>query len=291
MRGKLVFSALVLAASVAGLSTSVTSTRRPPVRTPARFDAFPIMLAKRKKEDLLYRRPSAALEQGGSFFVPGLEGTKLRTGAAAVLSVGLLLNRILSPGEPVSSQYVSEALGVFSCLIVFAQSAAQNRVDAEAAEDALRAAFAARLKERQEYAESLTPLAAERTRWVATTLLKTTPARAAVWVGADGTVLARCGRFPEPTGTDPPPMAPVDAQALRALFADMPVAMVDFDVLSGSGSVPPAPLPRNAVSALLCRCGGEARDAGILAITSEQPAAFSERHSQWLQDCARLLAR
>lgn len=290
MRGTLVLLSLVLAFSVAGLSTSVSSTRRAPVRTAARFNAFPNMLARRKKEDLLYRRPSAALEQGGSFFVPGLEGTKLRTGAAAVLSVGLLLNRILSPGEPASSQYVSEALGVFSCLIVFAQSAAQNRVDAEAAEDALRAAFAARLKERQEYAESLTPLAAERTRWVATTLLKTTPARAAVWVGADGTVLARCGRFPEPTGTDPPPMAPVDAQALRALFADMPVTMVDFDV-SGRGSVPPAPLPRNAVSALLCRCGGEARDAGVLAITSEQPAAFSERHGQWLHDCARLLAR
>lgn len=243
------------------------------------------MAAKNRKQDGYYRRPSAALEQGGSFYVPGLEGTRLRTAGAVVLSVGLLLNRVLSPGEPVTSQYISEAFGVFGCLVVFAQSAAQNRVDSEMEQDALRAAFAARLKERQDVAESLPTLTTERARWAAATMLKVTPARAVVWVGADGAVLARCGRFPEPTSSEPAAMDAVDVQPLLALMAE--------DATAGSllaeaefTDAPPAPLPRNAASALLCRCG----DGGsVLAIASEQPFAFSERHARWLQDCASLL--
>ena len=50
-----------------------------------------------------YARPSAAVEQGGSFYVPGLEGSNLRLSAAALLSVGLVLNRVFSPGEAASS--------------------------------------------------------------------------------------------------------------------------------------------------------------------------------------------
>ena len=58
-----------------------------------------------------YVRPSAAVERGGGFFIPGLEGYKLRLAVALLLSAGLLLNRVLSPGEPGVSQLVSEVLG------------------------------------------------------------------------------------------------------------------------------------------------------------------------------------
>ena len=42
------------------------------------------------------------MELGGGFFIPtsGLEGYKLRLAVALLLSAGLLLNRVLSPGEP-----------------------------------------------------------------------------------------------------------------------------------------------------------------------------------------------
>ena len=72
-------------------------------------------------------RPSAAVEQGGSFYVPGLEGARVRIAGATVLTVGLVLNRVLSPGDPTGSQTVSEALGALSIAIIFAQSAAQQK--------------------------------------------------------------------------------------------------------------------------------------------------------------------
>ena len=50
--------------------------------------------AKRRGEKRgFYIRPSAALERGGGFFIPGLEGSKLRFAIAFVLLGLLTLNR------------------------------------------------------------------------------------------------------------------------------------------------------------------------------------------------------
>ena len=40
-----------------------------------------------------YKRPSAALERGGGFFVPGLEGYKLRAAMGTLVLTLLALNR------------------------------------------------------------------------------------------------------------------------------------------------------------------------------------------------------
>ena len=221
-------------------------------------------------------RPSAAVEQGGGFYVPGFEGTKLRVTAAAVLSAGLVLNRVLSPGEPASSQIVSEALGAFGCVLIFAQSAAQSKLQAEMEADELRAAFASRMSETQELDGSLTADATReaRARWAATTLLKLTPARAVLWVGGDG-LLLKFGRFPEADAAEPVG----DGSALRAMLpAGSPSQCVELS------ERPPSPLPSNAASAALCRCGD-----GVIVLASERPAAFSAKHVRWLeQSCKQL---
>ena len=73
-----------------------------------------------------YVRPSAAVEQGGSFYVPGLEGSRVRVAGAAVLTVVTVLNRVLSPETYVEgSQVVSEGLGVLGIALIFAQAAYQ----------------------------------------------------------------------------------------------------------------------------------------------------------------------
>ena len=84
-------------------------------------------------------RPSAAVERGGGFFIPGLEGYKLRLAVALLLSAGLLLNRVLSPGEPGFSQLVSEVLGASGAAYLWAQVAAEEAAQ-RAAEIAARAA-------------------------------------------------------------------------------------------------------------------------------------------------------
>ena len=58
---------------------------------------------------------------------------------------------------------------------------------------------------------------------------------------------------------------------------------------AGTGA-PARNAPRNAASALLCRCGEDGA-SGVLAIASEQSAAFGDGSAaQWLQAAAALLA-
>lgn len=68
-----------------------------------------------------YKRPSKAIEMGGGFFIPGLEGYKLRLATAVVVLVLLGLNRY--PGYDVApSQATSEVIGAGAAVILLAQA-------------------------------------------------------------------------------------------------------------------------------------------------------------------------
>ena len=152
---------------------------------------------------------------------------------------------------------------------------------------AARRILAERLAERQEVSDELAtnPLREARARWAAGALLRLTPARAVVWVGGgsgtDEQALLRFGRFPERDAA----AATTSADGLRALLPAGASVFVCGDLGTTRGEAdPPAPLPSNAASAALCRCGG-----GVLAIASERPFAFSPKHERWLQSCVRLI--
>lgn len=68
-----------------------------------------------------YKRPSKAIEMGGGFFIPGLEGYKLRLATALLVLLLLALNRY--PGyTPAASQLTSEAIGAGAAVILLAQA-------------------------------------------------------------------------------------------------------------------------------------------------------------------------
>lgn len=68
-----------------------------------------------------YKRPSKAIEMGGGFFIPGLEGYKLRLATALLVLLLLALNRY--PGyAPAASQLTSEAIGAGAAVILLAQA-------------------------------------------------------------------------------------------------------------------------------------------------------------------------
>lgn len=237
-----------------------------------------------KVKSSYYKRPSAALERGGGFYVPGLEGLRLRIAVASVLTVGLVLNRVLSPtggGAPASSQLVSESLGAIGIAFVFAQSAIQSSLEAEMQRDELRAAFVSRLSEVQEIGASLgdgqRPLTSARARWAASALLKLTPARAAVWVDASGEVLLRFGRFPDEASTS-------SGGSLQSTLLASSGASEEVWTVELNSATPPSPLPSNAECVAACRCGG-----GVFAIASERPAAFAPEHLAWVARCKRLI--
>ena len=71
----------------------------------------------------LYVRPSKALEIGGGFYVPGLEGYRLRLAIVGLILTLLTLNRVLLPGyNPLASQVVSETITVLTALFVLVQA-------------------------------------------------------------------------------------------------------------------------------------------------------------------------
>mmetsp|Transcript_16199 Transcript_16199/g.24025 ORF Transcript_16199/g.24025 Transcript_16199/m.24025 type:complete len:300 (-) Transcript_16199:19-918(-) len=84
-----------------------------------------IKLNERKNLAGYYKRPSAALEQGGGFFIPGLEGYKLRLFTGSLILICLAINRF--PGYEVEgSQLRSEVLGLLCGGIFFVQALAQK---------------------------------------------------------------------------------------------------------------------------------------------------------------------
>lgn len=65
----------------------------------------------------LYVRPSKALEVGGGFYVPGLEGYRLRVAIVGLVLTLLTLNRVLLPGfQPQPTQVRVLAL---SCQTIY----------------------------------------------------------------------------------------------------------------------------------------------------------------------------
>ena len=71
-----------------------------------------------------YRRPSRAIEKGGGFFVPGLEGEKIRVVSAAALILMIASNRA-GVEDATTAQITSEAIGVVMALILFLQGLAE----------------------------------------------------------------------------------------------------------------------------------------------------------------------
>jgi len=65
-----------------------------------------------------YVRPSKALEKGGGFYVPGVDGSRLRLGLAGAAVLLLFVNRAITPGgaDPEFSQVPTpRRLGPMPC--------------------------------------------------------------------------------------------------------------------------------------------------------------------------------
>ena len=71
-----------------------------------------------------YRRPSRAIEKGGGFFVPGLEGEKIRVLSAAVLVFMIASNRA-GVADATIAQVTSEVIGMVMAIILFVQGVAE----------------------------------------------------------------------------------------------------------------------------------------------------------------------
>jgi hypothetical protein len=70
--------------------------------------------------------PDALDQQGGGFFIPGLEGYRLRLASAVLVIVLLTLNRF--PGyDAVQTQVISEVIGLGAAVVLLAQVSFETR--------------------------------------------------------------------------------------------------------------------------------------------------------------------
>mmetsp|Transcript_19038 Transcript_19038/g.40327 ORF Transcript_19038/g.40327 Transcript_19038/m.40327 type:complete len:347 (-) Transcript_19038:747-1787(-) len=243
----------------------------------------PLCLAKPVKSSY-YKRPAAALERGGGFYIPGLEGYRLRLLVGSVLSAALVANRITSP-EPSVSQFVSEGLGGFSCLLLFIQVAADRAAEEDDRRELARAIATSRMEDRQQLAAQLDARVAEHAEWLARALLRLLPADVVMLLDGEALqtagehelpgVLLRFGRF-EPT------QQPAVLEILKAMNSNKEQ---DVQYLSEINSKRDTTLglPSNTGSAVMVCCGGQK----VLVICSQRSDAFTEKHLRYARSLAR----
>lgn len=228
-----------------------------------------------KVKSSYYKRPAAALERGGGFYVPGLEGNRLRLAAACVLSLALLLNRIVSEGAT-SSQLVSETLGAAACALLFIQVFSDRVAESREIDQAGRAAATARLQEKSEVSPLLSEAQAEDATFVAATVLKLTPASFVMLLGESAQPLLRCGRYP----------ATLSAPAVASVRRWLQGSRLYVPRLVGSTDTEFG-LPDNIASVLVLPCPDT---RWVMLVGSELEDAFSEQQAIKMEWLARYLS-
>mmetsp|Transcript_50926 Transcript_50926/g.161016 ORF Transcript_50926/g.161016 Transcript_50926/m.161016 type:complete len:344 (+) Transcript_50926:24-1055(+) len=247
-------AALRVPASCPAEQRPFPSRHRPPRAAPRLCD---LPQRPRGKSDGFYVRPSAAVEKGGAFFVPGLEGFRLKLLAASVLGLALVANRLASPGEPASSQLVSEALGAAACAQLLLQVAAEAQAGRDEAAEQARALASARLSERLEVSPALDASRSSRAQWAAATLLRQTAASAVALYALPGGAAGGGGARVEPllrSGRLPSSAALPSGEALAASLAESGGLYVPEAAVAAKDLA----LPQTAGSAVLQRCGDDA---------------------------------
>lgn len=278
---------LLLVSSAAGLRVAPAGLRVAPAvgraRCAPRSGVAPPVMADRPPRDSnagFYARPSSAVEKGGQFFVPGLEGFRIKLLASVMLIVAIAANRVLSPGTPASSQLVSEVLSVLSCTLLLVQVGAEIEAERAIEREGARAFASARNAERLELDPALSADRSSRVQWAAATLLRLTPASiiALYSVAAptgDATPLLRSGRLP----------ASAVSPTSSALLEQLAAGGGDLRYLLEVDGAEALRLPPTAGSAVLARCG----DACVLVAVSELSDGFSVNQRLWISRVSALL--
>lgn len=114
-----------------GLSIRVTKPASNLLRAQQQQQSDPSPSRRLGRRDGVYSRPSGALERGSGFFIPGLEGPKIRLVSGTVLLLAIGLNHLLS-----ESSTSMEGLAVVYALLVLLQGAVQFRLENQTSPDA-----------------------------------------------------------------------------------------------------------------------------------------------------------
>lgn len=275
----LVLCALPLAAGWGGPRAVGARTSSAQAQAHVLVRARPIAAAPPPVKGSYYRRPAKAVERGGGFFIPGLEGDKLRLAAASFVSVALIANHAASEQPIAASQVTSEVIGAALCAWALV-GVAVDRLVAEVSERGAQARSEASTGGSSEtrgllrISESCPPAAADGFPWVATCVLASTRGSTALLVRpADGAVLAVCGQLAR-DGAGPVLSEPARAAVARCAAGG--AAVLDEPSVAESCAV---------ASAAVCAASPEL----ALVVTADAPSALADDDREWLSKLAARL--
>jgi len=269
------------------LAASATGAVRPPMAV-GHTAPRALVFASSKRPEVkgsYYRRPAKAVEKGGGFYVPGLEGDRLRLSVATLVLGALSLNHIGSAEPIAESQQISESIGVGLALWTLGQIIVERTGAARSSAPAVESdTSAAGAQQRSALAvdditDDLEAATAAEFFWASRVGLESTRARAVFLAKKSGEVVARCSTSPELGRVH---LGDSAAQALSETVSTKSEAEKVLEagralqacLATGGGQVP---------AAALC---AQAGDQLCLVALSDRPDAFEAEDAQWLATLA-----
>lgn len=222
------------------------------------------------KKEGVYVRPSAAIERGSGFFVPGLEGPKVRLASGIVLFCALFFIWTNSPTSTAGNTFSNGLTAVFAAIVLL-QAAIESQKEAGAQTLRPGASVPAAVTwKKQWFIPAMDTSWRERVEWAASSFLSLTPATNMALVGP--------GRIVFSLGIDD-----VDANNPNACLAALNTLS---ESKSGRVAVPmshpsAALFPREVRSIILQRVSEQSQLCWIVS-SDQLLASFTKQDLTWL---------
>lgn len=228
-------------------------------------------LAAENKPTGVYSRPSAAIERGSGFFVPGLEGPKVRLVGGSLLGILTVVNHQASTSN--TNNWAEGLAGVYSLLVLW--QAAIEYVKEERSRSVLVgsnhvAAATAMTQWQQQWSMPADPAWRDQVEWAARTYLALTAANAMLLIGPGQLVFAL-----GPMAVDNDPAA---CDAVLATICESKSGRVALPMTHPAARL----VGRGARTLILQRVGDDSQHLCWLVASDDLLAAFPKGDLEWL---------
>ena len=269
---------------------------------------------KRAAAKGVYARPSAAIEKGSGFFVPGLEGPKVRLAVGLILLALVAVNFVGSSSGGVtdtaaaaaaSANLFSEALAaIFSLFVLFqggieytkdlreSSTVMVGRSGRKARSSSVDGASSARSSYRQQWSLEVDADWRSRIEWAAATYLSLTPATHIMLIGP-GKILYWLGMTPQPTagdaaGTDEQIISEGCVAALSSLDRSASGRVALPETHPAAAAIFPAEgSSQKQKCVVLQRIGDKDQQLCWMMASDQLLASFTRQDLQWLGELSR----
>uniref|UniRef100_A0A7S2NPX3 Uncharacterized protein n=1 Tax=Cyanoptyche gloeocystis TaxID=77922 RepID=A0A7S2NPX3_9EUKA len=273
-----------LGSFVIPINPSFSATRsikfHPPVRGPERFGILTLRCENVPQSQKRSTRPGPDEEGIGGFFVPGLNGFRLRVGVGCLCIALLCINRFFLTDESLATvyQFQSEIIGILaSSLLIVSGVFMRKAIATRSSSNVLLEG-----KEVFEFSPNISDFQKEELAWSSYVLFTQTNARSILFLkrleDSDSFMLLhRRGFF---SASPVLPLGPLGQQCLNTCS----VLYVPHKKLREWGSEF-SYLPRNIQDVLLCPMGPD----GLLVLGTDVKDCFSPKLLKWIQSLCRKL--